>query len=459
MPSAADATVWKRYPHVPTWGDPRRFTLPAADGVPGDLGVSTYFVEGFLHGRRSGRRYAFMTIFTDMRVVRKLLRASFYTFACYDLDRGTYGTFTDYDFPHPLRWRRTYKLRAASTHLGLDFASAAGPARWHHACTAPGTLRPFAWTLALPGIDHHARRMDLDLEVEADAPPAPLGGLLLRGEMMFLGAPDTYSYFQSALRFRGHLRWGDVDEDVDGQVGWIDRQWAPSDFTAHQDWRSTRYRSEWRVMHFDDGWNMSLFHQYLRPARNAVVPWSGLSAQGPAPEFAIKETTRVELGVPEFIRSPGVVRAMSMLTEGPRYFPYRYRVRVPDWEMDVAAQPFVAAPAHGLPIEYWTGPVHLAGTLFGRSVTGLGFDERARPWVRHFELAAALRLSVDALPDGDLHAALVYRLAEVEALALRNRRALGQAHLDAYVVPLFRRLPDDARTRLQPLLDDLRTVL
>jgi hypothetical protein len=277
--------------------------------------------------------------------------------------------------------------------------------------------------------------------------------------MMFLGAPATYSYFQSALRLTGHLRWGDVDEEVYGHVGWIDRQWAPSDFTAHQDWRSTRYRSEWRVMHFDDGWNMSLFHQYLRPQRNAVVPWSGLSAQGPGPEFAIHETTRVELVLPEFIRSPGVVRAMSMLTEGPRYFPYRYRVRVPEWQMDVLAQPFVAAPAHGLPIEYWTGPVRLEGMLFGRAAAGLGFDERARPWVRHFELAAALRLSIDHLPDGDAHRALAYRLSEVEALALRDDRALARAHLEGHVVPLFHDLPDEARARLLPLLDDLRTVL
>ena len=34
--------------------------------------------------------------------------------------------------------------------------------------------------------------------------------------------------------------------------------------------------------------------QYLRPARNAVVPWTGISAQGPAPAFEIRATTRVE---------------------------------------------------------------------------------------------------------------------------------------------------------------------
>ncbi len=49
--------------------------------------------------------------------------------------------------------------------------------------------------------------------------------------MMFLGAPRTFSYFQSGLDMRGRLAWGDHAEDVTGTVGWIDRQWAPDDFT------------------------------------------------------------------------------------------------------------------------------------------------------------------------------------------------------------------------------------
>ena len=50
-----------------------------------------------------------------------------------------------------------------------------------------------------------------------------------------------------------------------------------------------------------------------------------------------------------------------MITDGPRYFPHRYRLRVPEWEMDVEAEPLVDAPAHRLPIEYWTGPVRIHG--------------------------------------------------------------------------------------------------
>ena len=54
-------------------------------------------------------------------------------------------------------------------------------------------------------------------------------------------------------------------------VGWIDRQWAEDDFAKYQDPESSRYRNEWRVMQFDNGWDLSCFHQYLRHERNGRV--------------------------------------------------------------------------------------------------------------------------------------------------------------------------------------------
>lgn len=455
------AMDWKRYPWVPDWGDPRWFTLPDADGYQPSLGVATYFVDGFLRGRSSGRQYAFMTIFTDMKVLRKRFRAAFYTFALYDCDARRYGTYTDYDFPRPPRVRRGYKIQATEGHLDLCYAASAGEARWRNVRDAEGALRPFAWALQLPGIDQHGQRMQLTLDVDATRPPAPLGGRQLGGEMFFLGAPSTYSYFQSGLRMTGELAWGDTTEEVEGTVGWIDRQWAEADFTAYQDLRASRYRNEWRVMQFDDGWDMSLFHQYHRHAHNAVVPWSGMSAQGPGPRHEIRATHRVELLLPEFIRSPGVVRGMQMLTEGPRWFPHRYRVRIPEWDMDVWSESLAPAPAHGLPIEYWTGPVKITGTLWGRPVSGLGFDERSRPWAKAWELAAALRLTVEHLAglDEELRWALSYRAWEIEAIALRNDPAGAVAHYRRRVAPLLAEVPEELRERVLPLAADLLAVL
>lgn len=452
---------WKQYPHVPDWGDPQWFTFPDVDGFREDLGMSTYFVDGFLRGRTSGREYAFMTIITDMRVLAKRVRASFYTFALYDRADRRYGTCTDYDFPRPPRIRRDHKLTLGRGHLAARYAGSAGSARWENARTADsGQLRPFAWTIDLRGSDHRRNAMALVLDVDAIRPPAPLGGRELGGEMMFLGLPSTFSYFQSGLRMHGELQWGDVREPVDGEVGWIDRQWAVHDFSRHQDRRSARYRNEWRVMQFDNGWDMSCFHQYLRPARNAVVPWTGISAQGPAPSYELRTTTDVALELPEFIRSPGVVRGRELLTDGPRYFPYRYRLTAPALALDVSSTPWVDAPAHDLPIEYWTGPVQISGRLFDAPVSGVGFDERSRPWIHGFEIAEAIRRTAAHLDDVDpaAKAMLAYRAWEVEALALRDA-AGAHAHVTRYVEPLLAGLAPSARERLTPMVHDLVTVL
>src|SRR5262249_16099778 len=269
------------------------------------------------------------------------------------------------------------------------------------------------------------------------------------GEMMFLGAPRTYSYFQSGLDMRGRLAWGDHEETVAGTVGWIDRQWAPEDFTVHQDWRASRYRNEWRVIQLDHRWDMSCFHQYQRDAHNAVVPWTGLSAQGPAPAFELRATPHVDLIIPDFIRSPGTVRGRSMLTEGPRWFPHRYRLRAPEWNLDLRAEPLVDAPDHALPSEYWTGLGRIEGRLGDRSVSGWGggLGGRRRRGAGGDERARALSLPLEHAPslEEDRRAQLAYRCREVEALALRGDPAAAAEHARRHIEPWMRLLDTKAQ--------------
>jgi len=455
------STDWKRYPWSAPWGDPKWFTFPEVDGHRPELGVSTYFIDGFLEGVTSGRRFAFMFILADMQVLGKRVRATFYTFSLFDLGRRHYGTYTDFDFPRPPIVRRRHKVRSAPGHVDLHYDAPAGTFRWQNRRDLGGGLLPFAYEVECPGVDHHGVPMHLELTIDATCPPAPLGGRELGGEMMFLGAAKTLSYFQSGLHMQGRLTWGDHSEDVRGTIGWIDRQFAVDDFSTHQDRHSTRYRHEWRVMQLDSGWNLSFFRQYLRPEQNTVVPWSGISAQGPAPSFELRATTRVEVDVLEFIRSPGVVRSMSMLTEGPRYFPHRYRVRAPELEMDVCGTPLVDAPAHRLPIEYWTGPVEISGTFGGAPVTGLGFDERAQPWCRDWEIARAIKLTIEHARGIEIgqRRRMAYRLWEVEALALRNAPQIAALHLRTHVVPDVPNLDPSLQEHLAPMLHDLQVVL
>ncbi len=454
------ATDWRRYPYAAPWGDPAWFTFPACDGDARRLGVQTYFVDGFLRGAATGKDYAFLTVFTDARLMGRTHRFGFFSLALFDCARRHYGTSTDFDFPHP-ESADLDKLKTAPDHLDLRWNGDAGVSVWRNRRRADGSLEPFAWTLELCGVDHHGERMALELEVDALRPPAPLGGPELGGEMMFLGAERTFSYFQSGLRMRGRLTWGDLQEDVAGEVGWIDRQWAEDDFAKHQDPESSRYRNEWRVIQLDNGWDLSCFHQYRRDQRNAVVPWTGVSAQGPGPDFEIRGTHRVEMLVPEFVKSPGVVRGLLMLSEGPRWFPYRYRLRVPEWEMDVSCEPFTDAPAHGFPIEWWSGPVRVEGTMFGRPVRGLGFDERSCPRVRGFEIATALcEWATHGLRADDARARMLsYRAWEIEALALRGSPDAAAAHLERHVPPLLAGAGSAAPARVASLVEDLLQVL
>ena len=157
---------------------------------------------------------------------------------------------------------------------------------------------------------------------------------------------------------------------------------------------------------------------------------------------------------------PRLVRGRELLTDGPRYFPYRYRLRAPDLGMDVWSDPWVDAPAHQLPIEYWTGPVTLTGRLFDQPVSGLGFDERSRPRIHGFEIAEELRLTVEHM-DGlapDTKALLASRAWEVESLALRDA-AGAHAHVTTHVQPLLADLPEAARDRVTAIVHDLVGVL
>lgn len=452
---------WKRYPYTPDWGDPAWFTFPYTDGGRRELGTSIYFIEGFLRGHSSGRQYAFFAMFSDMRVLRRFIHTSIYTFALFDCTAARYGTYTHFDVPRPFLVRRRHRLRAAAHHLELRYEGPAGASRWEPQRTPYGDLRPFAWNLELHGRDQQGDRMALTLAAEATRPPAPPGGKALGGEIMFQGLEQTYAYMQSGLRMRGRLRWGDVEEDVDGVVGAIDRRWSVEDLAAQQDWRNTRYRHEWRVLHLDNGWDLSCLRQYHRHQRNAVVPWSGCTAQGPGPAFRLEATHHVSVTIPAFTASPGIVRAHDMLTEGPRYFPQSYRLEVPAWDAELTAEPYIDAPAHGAPVEYWMGPVRIRGRMFGRAVTGYGFDERTRPWVRDFELAVALRETLEQRPEVDAaeRQILVWRMSEVEGLALRGDPRAAVGHFRRYVLPLIASLPHAARSHLSWLARDLVVVL
>lgn len=61
----------------------------------------------------------------------------------------------------------------------------------------------------------------------------------------------------------------------------------------------------------------------------------------------------------------------------------------------------MAAPAHGLPIEYMEGPYRYRGTLWGKPVSGFAFNERSLALYRDWELVEVLTTTVSNMEPAD----------------------------------------------------------
>jgi hypothetical protein len=77
--------------------------------------------------------------------------------------------------------------------------------------------------------------------------------------------------------------------------------------------------------------------------------------------------------------------------------PDRHRLRCASLQLDLTGEPLVAAPAHGLPIEYMEGPYRYRGTLRGEPVSGFAFYERSLALYRDWELVDVLAAAVENL--------------------------------------------------------------
>ena len=458
---AADGSeheAWKRYPL--TLGDDPELVFPQAEGDQG-AESNTYYVAGRLRGRSSGHRWAFFAIFTFNDVWHRL-RADFHTLALFDLDSGDYGTSTQFDFPRLLHRRRSHRLSVARGHLDVSFQGEGGESHWRTRRDPSGALQPFAYELRALGVDADGRVMRVDLEMDARKPPLPVGGKEYGGVKTCMGQYGTHSYFQSDVRFSGALTWGDVHEEVDGDCGWIDRQWSPRHLGVHTDLRNTRYRHEWREIHLENSIEMSVWTHYDRRRANRLIPFSGVTAAGPNGET--DSTTDFEIERLSFVRDPGIVEPRRGLP-GAKYFTDRYRLRIPAWNVDLVSEPLVAAPAHVFPIEYWSGPTRIRGTLDGAAVAGFGFHERTLVFSRDFELVDVLRqtlrhLPPDAFAAGGPNGRVLANLAwEIDGFVSHGDQQAARHYLRTRLRPELDRLEEPHRTHLQTIADDTAEAL
>ncbi|ULE35872.1 carotenoid 1,2-hydratase [Mycobacterium sp. IDR2000157661] len=385
---------WRRYPFALVPGDPQ-LDFPAAEADHPDFESDTWFLAGELDAD-SGRRFAFLSIFNENRPGQSIA-ADFYTLALFDLDRGTYASYTDYDMPPANTAPGAQpKLGVARGHLEITYDSPCGTAEWVTVRDETGELVPYTYDVAFVGADPvTGDQMKLDLRVRPSRAPVPLGAAAHNGRIDCFGQAGTYSYFQTGMSMSGTLTWGAVSERVSGTSGHVDRQWFPRVANAGGPDGDIRWRAhEWRTINLDNGVDLSIWRQFDRADRNALQPFSGATTSwpdgGPEPEFA----DDVEVTVLSHVRWPESVRTLVPPPAAARYLPDRHRLVSRRLGLDLTGEPLVAAPAHALPLEYMEGPYRYRGTLGGEPVTGFAFYERSLALYRDWELVDVLAAEV-----------------------------------------------------------------
>lgn len=356
--------------------------FPAAEGNHPDCESDTWFLAGELSGQ-SGRSFAFLTIFNKNRPGQAMV-ADFYTFALFDLDAGTYATYTDYDMPPANLNASSPKLSVEAGRLDMTYDSSAGTAVWRTCRDEQNQLVPYTYDVGLVGDG-----MRLDLHVTPTRAPVPLGAETYAGKIECFGQPETYSYFQTGMTMVGTLRWGAVQEAVSGNAGHVDRQWFPLYAGGGGTDGDIRARAhEWRTINLDNGVDLSVWRQFDRINRNALQPFSGATTSSPnsPPEYV----DDIEVQITSYVRWPDSVSPLVPPPASARYMPDRHRLTSGKLDLDLTGEPLVAAPAHALPIEYMEGPYRYRGTFRGQSVSGFAFYERSLALYRDWELVDVL---------------------------------------------------------------------
>ena len=457
---------WRRYPYQLVAGDPQ-LVFPGAEGHQ-DVASDTYYASGVVRGETSGRRYAFLTIFDKNEDILDLLSADVHVLALFDLDAGTYDTGSRFDLP-PGREFNLDRINVTRGRLEVSYTSRRRVSRMQARTDAGGGLHPFAYELDLSAEARSGAEMALRLCADALKPPQAVGGSVYGGRITVYGQPNTYSYFQP-LGYSGTLRWGETEEAVSGQMGWLDRQWFPEFAGRYAGLLGDRYGHQWAQISLDNGWEFSLWRQFQRREDDRPVMFSGLTATDPAGLTIFADDVATDILT--YLRDPGLIeplladaQELAGRRSAIRYFFDAFRLRAPSLALDVEASPLVAAPAHHMPIDYFSGPMRVMGTMSEQAVEGFGFHERTLPLSSPRQLVIVLRDSVLYLPaaavqDSPLTPQQLADLVWETMYFVQDRRYLAaRSYIDETVRPALTPIADSHRPHLLQITDDLASQL
>ncbi|CUH41622.1 lipocalin-like domain-containing protein [Ruegeria atlantica] len=152
----------------------------------------------------------------------------------------------------------------------------------------------------------------------------------------------SYYYSQPFYAVQGVLRLSDGDVAVTGQ-GWLDREWSSQPLAADQSgW-------DWFSLSFDNGDKMMAFR--LRGDRGDFTAATWIDADG--------TTTAIPDGSVAF-------EPLTTALVAGRDIPVRWRVTLPDRDLDVEVSALTPDAWMATRFEYWEGPVQISGSHSGR---------------------------------------------------------------------------------------------
>jgi predicted secreted hydrolase len=200
-----------------------------------------------------------------------------------------------------------------------------------------------------------AGEVALQLTLEEGKAPVLQGerGLSQKGR-----EPGNASYYYSLTRMpsRGHVTVAGERFAVRGE-SWMDREWSTSALSGGQvGW-------DWFALQLSDG--SELMYYQLRGKGGAVDPLSAGVLVSPSGEVTRLDRESLQLEVLSQWESPrGGVR-----------YPAKWRVRIPQQQLQLTVSPRVADQELPLSVRYWEGAVGVEGTRAEAALRGRGYVE------------------------------------------------------------------------------------
>lgn len=323
---------------------PRAFVFPDDHGPHPEFRSEWWYFTGNLE-TESGRRFGYQWTLFRFALAPQPPRSPSH----WATNQVYMGHFAVTD----VQARRFHSFeRRSRAAIGLAGAQAVPFRAWVENWQVRGQGDDRPWRLQAETADGVA--VDLTLE--------PVKPVVLQGEAGLSrksAAPGNASYYYSLtrIRTRGTVTAGGVSHRVQGW-SWMDREWSTSALAPEQaGW-------DWFALQLDDGTDLMFYR--LRRRDGGVDPLSSGTLVGPEGGVRTLAWQDVELEILEHWRSPRGVR-----------YPARWRVRLPELDLELTVTPVLQDQEHDLSVRYWEGAVEVTGRRAGAAVSGRGYVELA----------------------------------------------------------------------------------